>query len=237
MSSTYVTLSRQSGLMNEMRAVANNLANLSTTGFRREGVIFSEWVRAADGPSGSVSMATARVRNTDLAQGTLSQTGGTFDFAIEGEGFFQIETPQGLRLTRAGSYTPGPAGEVMNGDGHFLLDAGGAPVFAPPGARSISLAADGTLSADGVPLTQIGMVEPEDYTAMTREGGTLFDPGGAVVPAENARVLQGFIEESNVDPILEIARMIEVQRTYELGQKFLEKESERKDSVIQTLTR
>ncbi|MGR3793176.1 flagellar hook-basal body complex protein [Vannielia sp. SX4] len=237
MSTGYVTLSRQTGLMNEMRAVANNLANLSTTGFRREGVIFSEWVRAADGPSGSVSMGTARVRNTDLSQGVLSQTGGTFDFAIEGEGFFQIETPEGLRLTRAGSYSPGPAGELMNGDGHFLLDAGGAPVFAPPGVRSISLSPDGTLSADGTPLTQIGVVVPEDYTAMTRQGGTLFNPGGAVLPAENARVLQGFVEESNVDPILEIARMIEVQRTYELGQKFLEKESERKDSVIQTLTR
>lgn len=237
MSTGYVTLSRQSGLMNEMRAVANNLANLSTTGFRREGVIFSEWVRAADGPSGSISMGTARVRNTDLSQGVLSQTGGTFDFAIEGEGFFQVETPQGMRLTRAGSYTPGPAGELMNGDGHVLLDAGGTPVFAPPGARSISLAADGTLSADGAPLAQLGVVIPEDYTAMTREGGTLFNPNGAVLRAETARVLQGFIEESNVDPVLEIARMIEVQRAYELGQKFLDKESDRKDSVIRTLTR
>lgn len=236
MSSGYVTLTRQSGLMNEMRAVANNLANLSTTGYRREGVIFSEWVRAAEGPAGSVSMGTARVRNTDLAQGTLSQTGGTFDFAIEGEGFFMIDTPDGQRLTRAGSYTPGPTGELVNGDGHLLLDAGGAPVFAPPGARSISLSGDGTLSADGVPLTQLGVVLPEDLTAMTRQGGTLFDPGGPVLPAENASILQGFIEESNVDPILEIARMIEVQRAYELGQKFLDKESDRKDSVIRTLT-
>ena len=235
MSIGYVTLSRQSGLMNEMRAVANNIANLSTTGFRREGVIFSEWVRASEGPAGSVSMATARVRNTDLTQGPVSQTGGTFDFAIEGEGFFQVETPQGPRLTRAGSYTPGPAGELVNPDGHFLLDAGGAPVFAPPGARDFSLSADGTLSADGVPITQLGVVVPEDYTAMTRQGGTLFDPGGAVLPAENAAVLQGFVEESNVNPILEIARMIEVQRAYELGQKFLEAESERKDSVIRTL--
>lgn len=237
MSTGYVTLSRQSGLMNEMRTVANNLANLSTTGFRREGVIFSEWVRAAEGPAGSVSMGTARVRRTDLAPGTLSQTGGTFDFAIEGEGFFMIETPGGQRLTRAGSYTPGPSGELVNGDGDFLLDAGGAPVFAPPGARAINLAADGTLSADGVPLARIGLVLPEDPTAMTREAGTYFDPGGPVVPAEEARVLQGFVEESNVNPILEIARMIEVQRAYELGQKFLDRESQRKDSVIQTLTR
>ena len=128
------------------------------------------------------------------------------------------------------------AGELMNPDGYFLLDAGGAPVFAPPGARDLSLAADGTLSADGVPITQLGVVEPEDYNAMTRQGGTLFDPGGAVLPAEGARILQGYVEESNVDPILEIARMIEVQRTYELGQKFLEAESERKDTVIRTLT-
>ena len=237
MTTGYITLTRQSGLMNEMRSVANNIANISTTGFRREGVVFSEWVRAAEGPAGSVSMGTGRVRAMDLSQGTLSQTGGTFDFAIEGEGFFQVQTTDGLRLTRAGSYTPGPTGELVNGDGAFLLDAGGAPVFVPPGARTVALAGDGTLSADGVPLTQIGLVAPADETAMTHRGGTLFDPGGAVIPAENASVLQGYVEESNVNPVLEIARMIEVQRAYELGQKFLDTESKRKDSMIETLTR
>lgn len=108
----YATLSRQSGLMQEMRTVANNIANISTSGFRREGVIFSEHVAALDGDAPSLSMAYAHGRNINDAQGPLSQTGGAFDFAIEGEGYFQIETPQGNQLSRAGSFTPSAEGEL-----------------------------------------------------------------------------------------------------------------------------
>ena len=89
MESAYTTLTRQSGLMREMRVIANNIANSATTGFRQEGVIFSEYVSGAgNGPS--VSMALGNVRNTSMQQGTLTSTGGRFDFAIEGDGFFQI---------------------------------------------------------------------------------------------------------------------------------------------------
>ena len=142
----YTTLTRQSGLMREMQVVAHNIANLSTSGFRREGLIFSEHVvRMEDGES--LSMARGNVRHIDLSQAGLSQTGATFDFAIQGDGFFLIETPQGERLTRAGSFTPSPAGELMTPDGFRLLDQGGGPVFVPPGAANVALAQDGTLSA------------------------------------------------------------------------------------------
>ena len=147
----YTTLTRQSGLMREMQVVANNIANISTTGFRREGVIFSEYVnRLEDDPS--LSMAQGHTRSVDLEQGGMSATGGAFDFAIQGEGFFQVATPDGPRLTRAGSFTPSATGELVNMDGHQLLDGGGAPVFVPPDAGPISLASDGTMSANGVPL-------------------------------------------------------------------------------------
>lgn len=234
-STAYTTLTRQVGLMREMQSVAHNIANMGTAGYRREGVIFSEHIAAVDGPGGSVSMANAQVRNTDLSQAPLTQTGGRFDFAIEGEGFFAVETPEGERLTRAGSFTPNEAGELVTPDGYRLLDAGGAPVFVPPDAATVALAADGTLSADGQPLTQIGLFLPGDPDAMTHVAGTLFDPGGATEPAFDGRLLQGFIEQSNVDPVSEIARMIEVQRAYELGQNFLEQEDERVRNVIRTL--
>ena len=126
----YTALTRQSGLMREMQAIANNIANASTSGFRREGVIFSEYVNRLDGAP-SLSMARASARNIDLTQGELSDTGGSFDFAIEGEGFFLVETPRGNRLTRMGSFTPSAEGELVNPDGYRLLDQGGAPVFVP----------------------------------------------------------------------------------------------------------
>jgi flagellar basal-body rod protein FlgF len=230
----YATLNRQSGLMREMGVVANNIANASTTGFRREGVVFSEYV-AALGQDPSLSMAHASGRHVDLSQATLAQTGGSFDFAIQGEGFFLIETPQGERLTRAGSFTPNAEGELVTPDGHRLLDAGGAPVFVPPDAK-VALARDGTLSANGAPVAQIGLWRPVDPLALRHQSGTLFD-GGEVEPVETATVLQGMLEESNVQPVSEIARMIEVQRAYELGQKFLDAEDERVRGVIQALGR
>ena len=233
----YSTLTRQSGLMREMRAVANNIANLSTAGFRREGVIFSEHVAALAGNEPSLSMAHASGRHIDLSQGTLSQTGGTFDFAIEGPGFFQIETPQGNQLTRAGSFTPSAEGELLTPDGHRLLDIGGAPIFVPPGVTGVAIAQDGTLSANGEPLAQVGIVMPTDPNGLAHTGGTRFATPDGVEPVENPVLLQGYIEESNVDPIFEIARMIEVQRAYEMGQTFLDREDERIRGVISTLTR
>ncbi|MGL4415151.1 flagellar hook-basal body complex protein [Roseinatronobacter monicus] len=233
----YVTLTRMSGLRREMQVIANNIANSTTAGYRREGMVFSEFVVRAERHEPSLSMALGNTRHTYLLQGALSQTNGTFDMAIEGEGYFQLETPQGPRLTRAGAFTPNAAGELVNMDGHRLLDAGGAAIFVPPDARSVEISRDGTLSAQGQPLGQVGLVRPVDPVTMSRAAGTLFAVDGAVEPVEAPNMLQGFVEESNVDPMLELTRMIEVQRAYEGGQGLLDSEDERIKSVIQTLGR
>jgi flagellar basal-body rod protein FlgF len=231
----YTTLNRQSGLMREMAVVANNLANASTTGFRREGVVFSEFITAM-GNDPSLSMAHAAGRHVDLSQATVSQTGGTLDFAIQGPGFFLIETADGERLTRAGSFSPSAEGELVTPDGNRLLDAGGAPVLLPPDATAVTLARDGTLSANGQPIAQIGLWQPADPLALRHQSGTLF-AADALEPVEGSVVLQGMLEDSNVEPVSEITRMIEVQRAYELGQKFLDAEDERVRGVIQALGR
>ena len=231
----YTTLTRQSGLMRQMQVVANNIANLSTSGFRREGVVFEEYVaRLPDGPS--LSMATGDGRVVDLTQAGVSATGGTYDFAIQGEGFFKVETPGGERLTRAGSFTPSPNGELMTADGYRLLDQGGAPVFVPPDARNVSLAEDGSLSADGAPIARIGLWQPTDPLSLQHEAGTLFS-AAATEPVDGATLLQGYLEDSNVQPIQEVANMIAVQRAYELGQSFLDQEDKRMRGVIDTLGR
>ena len=124
----YVALTRQSGLVKEMQSVANNIANLSTTGFRREGVIFAEEVQALPAEGNSVAMTEARARYTDELQGALTQTDGPLDLAIEGEGYFMVQTPQGERLTRAGAFLRGPTGEIMTDGGALLLDEGGGAI-------------------------------------------------------------------------------------------------------------
>ncbi|MEJ6396358.1 flagellar hook-basal body complex protein [Yoonia sp. 208BN28-4] len=234
---TYATLTRQSGLMNELRLVANNIANANTTGFRAEGMIFSEHVNNLGADHASLSMATGRVRDTVMLQGTIDQTGSPFDLAIEGDGFFLIQTPEGERLTRAGAFTTSQNGDLVTADGHPVLDAGGAPVFIPQGLGMVAISSDGTISVAGQPIGQIGLVVPNDINGMIREGGTMFAAPDGFGPVPDGRMLQGFLEASNVNPTLQIARMIEVQRAYELGQNFLQKEDERIRGVIQAMGR
>lgn len=236
-SSGYIGITRQSGLLKELQSIANNIANISTDGYRREGVVFAEHLQPLDGTGGGVSMATARVRFTDEANGTATSTGGTFDLALNGPGFFMVETPLGNRLTRAGNFTPNANGDLVTMTGHPVLDASGAPIFIPPDASEVGIAADGTVSANGRPLAQIGLYEVENPQMLIREDGVLFRADAEPFPAENTRVLQGFVEGSNVDPVTEMARMIEVQRAYELGQKILDKEDERIRTSIRTLGR
>ena len=233
---SYITLTRQSGLMREMQVVANNIANSNTTGYRQEGVIFSEYVQNIDGDA-SLSMGNGNVRQTSFNQGAVAETNGTFDFAIEGDGFFLIETPNGERLTRAGAFTPNGEGDLVTMDGYRVLDQGGAPVFVPPGVKSITVAADGTLSADGTLLGQIGLVVPTDPQSMQRETGVMFRADEGYEPSENGRILQGFVERSNVEAITQLSRMIEIQRAYELGQSFLDAEDERLRNALQSLTK
>lgn len=232
---SYTALTRQSGLMNEMQVLANNIANASTTGFRAEEVMFSEHVKALGPDTASLSMATANVRDTVMTQGSLTQTGGTFDLAIEGDGFFLVETPNGQRLTRAGAFGPNENGDLVTPDGYPVLDAGGAPMFVPQGVGRVGIGADGTISAGGQPIGQVGIFSPTDPNQMTRESGVLFDAAGGFEPVPDGRMLQGYLEESNVNPILQVSRMIEVQRAYEMGQGFLDKEHERIRGVIQSI--
>jgi len=222
-SPAYVTLSRQTGLARELDVIANNIANASTTGFRRQGVVFAEHMRPA-GDAPALSMARAHGRSIDSAQGALRQTNGRYDFAIEGAGFFLVETPGGERLTRAGHFLPDAEGTLVTPQGHRLLDAGGAPVAVPPLAAAISLAADGTLSAD-------------DPARLRHEADALLDSGAGTVPAERVSLHQGFLEESNVNPMTEMTRLITVQRSYELAQRFLDREDERLRGALQTLGR
>ena len=236
MDTAYTTLSRQSGLMNEMRLVANNIANANTTGYRAQGLVFSEFVRDMPG-NPSLSMARAEVRNTSLQQGLLTETGGQFDFAIEGDGFFMVETPSGNRLTRAGAFSPSAEGDLVTMDGHRVLDSNGAPVFVPPDAASIDVGSDGTLSIEGQLLGQIGIYRVADPKTLVREGSTQFRAEGDIDPVENPVVLHRFLEGSNVNTVEQVTRLVEIQRAYELGQSFLDTEDERLRGALKALMR
>ncbi len=232
---SYATLTRQSGLRDEMQVIANNLANVSTGGFRREGVVFSEFVARHETADTSLSMARAHGRIIDRQEGPLRQTSGVLDLALQGEGFFMLQTENGRQLTRAGNFGLNAAGEIVASDGARLLDGGGAPIQVPAGAEEIRIASDGTLSVNGTAIADVGVFLPNNPDDLVRAAGVRFASEAGAEPVAEPRVAQGFLEGSNVSPIEEIARMIVVQRAYEAGKNLVSSEHERIRDVVKTL--
>ena len=231
----YVNLTRMDGLRSELQVIANNIANLSTPGYKQEGLIFSEYIEGLETANTSLSMATAEVQRTDFSQGPLTQTNGPLDFAIDGEGFFLVEYNGGQALSRAGNFKQNAAGELVAATGHRLLDQGGSPIFVPPDAQQVKLSTDGVLSADGQFITNIGVFLPAPGDEPKRVGNTMFSIASPPVAAETVTLMQGFQEDSNVDAVLELARLIEVHRAYEEGSNLNKSEDERIRSVVRTL--
>ena len=229
----YLSINRQRGLSAELTAIANNIANVNTTGFRKEEMIFSEFVRST-GSGESISMANMGARFASTRPGEMRVTGGRLDLALEGPGYFLTAGAEGTRLTRAGAMQRNEEGVIVTPEGAELLDEGEAPIFLPPDAGTITVAADGTISADGVALGRIAVVDaaPE---SLIRAGNSAFAPTGGYTPLETPKIRQGAIESSNVDPVEEIARMIAVTRAYEQVQNLIQDEDERIRDAIQTL--
>lgn len=201
--------------------VANNLANVSTPGFKRDRVSFEALV-AALGEEGTSPVEPVGVEMaaivSDFSQGPLRATGNPLDLAISGEGFFRVMTPDGEAYTRGGSFRLSAEGQIVDASGRQLLGEGG-PVTLPRG--EVQIADDGTVSVDGVVIDKLSTVVFEDPSVLTKVGGNLYVANGAA-PAqaeEPARILQGYIEGSNVAAVREMVDMISALRLYEANQK------------------
>jgi flagellar basal-body rod protein FlgF len=227
-------LSRQSGLMRELNVIANNIANASTAGFKREASVFSEYVVKRDGPS--VSMGALRGHYAVLDEGAYVRTDGTFDIAIGGEGFFAVETEGSVFLTRGGQFQLDGEGRLVTPEGYAVLDEAGGTIEIPAEAVDITVSPDGVISADGLALAQLGVFSaPGD--SLQRRGNNLWEPTESYSFVDAPIVRQGFIEQSNVNPVLEMARLIEAQRLFEAGQNLLEESGKRRSEMIQSLGR
>jgi flagellar basal-body rod protein FlgF len=232
----YTLLSKQVGLRQQVDVIAHNVANLSTTGFKREGLTFAAHVRRLEQPGGSLAMVEIGSSHTDLRSGTLGHTGNAFDFAVDGAGFFAVETGGGVRYTRDGRFSTNQLGELVTTTGHRVLDEGGAPIVIPPEISDVTASADGALSApDGRPLGVLGVWElPAGF--LRREADGLFVSEVDPAPAPESRVVQGFLEASNVNPIAELTDLIEAQRAYERGSAMLQSEHERMGRMLEKLS-
>jgi len=235
----YVALSRQSGLMKELSNIANNIANANTVGFKREGAVFTEFVTAAASgnpsePRHSLSMGRLSAHASDFSSGGMRQTGGILDVAIDGDGFFLVDVEGEIQMTRAGHFMTDSEGRLITTDGHSVLNDAEGEIQIPLEANKIAIGSDGVISADGTELGKLGVVTAT-AESLVRRGGNNWTSTVPFEAVEFPAIAQGFLEDSNVQPVNEIARMIEVQRHYDAGQKILDMEDSRIRQVITTI--
>lgn len=214
--SLYVALSSQVSLDKRLTTLADNVANLGTVGFRATEVKFEELVTGRGDKS--VAFSSAGDTFVSTRAGEMRQTGNAFDFAVRGEAWFAIDTPAGMVLTRDGRFELLDTGDLVTVEGHPVLDVGGAPIQLDPQGGAPVAGADGMLTQNGRQVGAIGLFAYEPGRNPTRYGnsGVLpSTPPEPIVDAGQGAVVQGFVEESNVNPILEITRLIALQRTFE----------------------
>jgi flagellar basal-body rod protein FlgF len=229
----YAAIARQEGLAREMQVVANNIANAGTTGYRADRAVFAELVLGTGAQTPSLSMGHLAGHYFQEAEGGLRRTGARLDLAIQGDGFFMVEAPQGLRLTRAGHLQISPEGQLIDGKGSPVLDDGGGPINIPPEASTVNVTRDGSISANGILIGRIGVVVPNER--LERDANAYFSAPDGFQDIEPRQIVQGALEQSNVSPVIELARLVEVQRAYEAGQALMDREDERVSRVITAL--
>ena len=235
-----VATSRLVAQQRAMDVLADNIANSNTPGFKAERVLFSDWLSRQNGtaaPPGGGSIAYTQDRATwrERQVGTLTHTGNPLDLALTGDGYFTVSTARGPRLTRDGRFGLMPDGTVADGNGNAVLDNNGQPVKLSPTDTQLTIAGDGTLSSENVQLAKLGVVNVTDPMRVTAEGSTLFRADVATAPVASPGLVQGAVEDSNVQPVLETTRMMDNLRQFQFVSQFIQAEADRQQSAIDKL--
>lgn len=216
-SSLLVSLSQQLASYQSMDVIANNIANVSTPGYRREQPTFQEYVAKLPSDDGG-TQAVSFVQDTgvvrDMSEGPVQATGGAYDLALRGKGFFVVQTPNGERYTRNGHFTLDPSGQIVDDSGNPLLGDGGA-ITINTDDGDIHVGADGVLSGKNGQLAKLRIAAFSNEASLSKQGQNLFSAAETPTTASDVKITQGALEGSNVQPVIEISRMVEVMRAYQ----------------------
>ena len=235
-----VSLSQQLAAYRSMDVIANNMANINTTGFKRESMKFEEYIQQsppAEGEIGTQRISFVQDKGTlrDLTQGAISHTGAPFDMAINGKGYFTIQTPNGdTRYTRNGHFTLDGNGQIVTEDGGVLQGDGGAVAITNDDG-DIHIAQDGTITGARGQLGKIKLVTFANEAALNKEGSSLYSTTQQPQPVETPMIQQGSLEGSNVQPVLEISHMLDVMRAYQTTANLTQSQEDLKRNAIDKL--
>ncbi|HCK32135.1 MAG: flagellar basal-body rod protein FlgF [Micavibrio sp.] len=234
---SYIALSRQVSVARNLDIVANNIANASTTGFKAHGVLFEEYLQKnPNADFKDFEMVNDYGEYTNTSVGPIKNTGNPLDVALDGKGFMRVETEAGPRYIRNGELQLNAAGEIVTPQGYPVSSPTNAALSVPPGTKEIKITTDGSVHADGAVVGQIGVWEFDNMQDVVQMGNNLFSAEVEPVAAQETDVIQGALEGSNVNPIVELTKMIELSRNYTGAQRILNDEHERIRRAIQTIS-
>ena len=234
-----ISLSRQIALQRQMDVVANNIANINTTGFKAERILFEDYLMpvASDNNFAPLDQSLSFTQDWatvhDLSAGSIVQTGNPLDVALQGEGFLAVQTPAGERWTRAGALQVDADGVLVNFDGHPVMGDGGEIRF-DANETDIMIDASGAISTSAGAKGRLRVVEFANPQELTREGDNLY-AGGTPAVALETRVVQGAIEKSNVSGVAGMTEMIRVQRSYQSLAAMMQRQDEMQRAAIRQL--
>ena len=231
-----VALSAQIAMERRLDTIAHNIANSRTAGFRAEEVKFESYL--SNTKRSSTAFVSRGEAFLSTRAGEMTQTGNPLDLAVSGDGWLAIKGPNGPVYTRDGRMQMSVEGELQTLTGRPILDVGGAPLQLDPAGGTVEIARDGMILQNGLQVGAVGLFQMQPETRLTR-----FDTSGvvpdkaptAVVEFGEIGVVQGFVEGSNVNPLLEITRLIEVQRAFEQAATLTQMSERSLDSAIATL--
>lgn len=237
----YIALSRQMALWKQMDTVSNNMANMNTAGFKQDDTLFSSYlVQTADAQGiGSAPLYFTEDFGTfqNFAEGAFEETGNVFDVAIQGDGFFCVETPAGEMYTRKGQFSLSSEGALITNDGALVLSENNEPIFFAPGEKEITITESGDVMTENGTIARLKVAHFADNQKLLKVAGTMFENvagNDMTIGTDNMRLAQGAIEKSNVNPIEEMTKLIKVQRSYEYVQQMIDNEHDRLSNTIST---
>lgn len=231
----YTAASELDAMSKSHEIIAQNLANANTNGYKRSMATFETLLAEPD--AGTEDAASTTVVSTvavDLTPGKLAFTGSDFDLAIKGEGFFTIQTDNGLIYTRKGRFVLSPQQEIITPEGGRLLGNAGV-LQLPPGGKKIHVDANGMVSVDDASIGKLKITHFPNPDSLTQYGGTTFKSDDIANTGEDAKdfeIAQGYVETSNVDVMGEMIAMIANMRSYEMGYKVTKSMSDTLDGLI-----
>ncbi len=233
-----VGLSGQIATEQRLTSLAQNVANSRTVGFRATEIRFEEVLREAD--EAQISMVSEGQEFISPRTGGMEKTGNTLDFAIAGDAWFSVQTDAGNVMTKDGRFTVDTLGALKTLSGNPVLDAGGAPIQLDPTAGPIEVGTDGSIIQNRQQVAGLGLYSFDPGLDFVRYGESAFIANETVEPLVDrgdVSVMQGYVEQSNVNPVHEITRLIAVQRGFEQNVAAVEESEDSLQRLIQALNR